>query len=92
MMFSRTLRVLSTLWVLCAVAPAWAQLEHAVITHNSESITIAPIVYGIERGFYRREGLDLEFRFIRADLAAAAIAGSGEIDYKIGRASCRERV
>ena len=54
-----------------------------MITHNSESITIAPIVYGIERGFYRREGLDLEFRFIRADLAAAAIAGSQELDYMI---------
>jgi len=63
MIFSRTLRGLSTLAViLCAAVPAWAQLEHAVITHNSESITIAPIVYGIERGFYKREGLDLEFR------------------------------
>ena len=84
MMFSRTLRALSTLTVILGIAiPAWGQLEHAVITHNSESITIAPIVYGIERGFYRREGLDLEFRFIRADLAAAAIAGSQEIDYMI---------
>lgn len=83
-MFSRMVRVLSTLVIcLCAVAPAWGQLERAIITHNSESITIAPIVYGIERGFYRREGLDLEFRFIRADLAAAAIAGSQEIDYMI---------
>jgi NitT/TauT family transport system substrate-binding protein len=83
-MFSRTLGALSTfIVILCAAAPARGQLERAVITHNSESITIAPIVYGIERGFYRREGLDLEFRFIRADLAAAAIAGSQEIDYMI---------
>jgi NitT/TauT family transport system substrate-binding protein len=58
-------------------------LEKAIITHNSESITIAPIIYGIEKGFYRREGIDLEFRFLRADLAAAAIGGSQEVDYMI---------
>ena len=58
-------------------------LEKAIITHNSESITIAPIVYGIEKGFYRKEGVDLEFRFLRAELAAAAIAGSQEVDYMI---------
>jgi ABC-type nitrate/sulfonate/bicarbonate transport system substrate-binding protein len=83
MILSRTLRVLSTLAVLFHGTASWAQVERAIITHNSESITIAPIVYGIERGFYRREGLDLEFRFIRADLAAAAIAGSQELDYMI---------
>lgn len=84
MMFNRRLQVLSTsLLLFLGAAPAGAQLERAIITHNSESITIAPIVYGIERGFYRREGVDLEFRFIRADLAAAAIAGSQEIDYMI---------
>jgi NitT/TauT family transport system substrate-binding protein len=58
-------------------------LEKAIITHNSESITIAPIIYGIEKGFYRREGVDLEFRFLRADLAAAAIGASQEVDYMI---------
>jgi len=83
MILSRTLRVLSTLAVFFHGTASWAQVERAIITHNSESITIAPIVYGIERGFYRREGLDLEFRFIRADLAAAAIAGSQELDYMI---------
>jgi ABC-type nitrate/sulfonate/bicarbonate transport system substrate-binding protein len=84
MILNRTLQVLSTFVALvCTSGVSWAQLERAVITHNSESITIAPIVYGIERGFYRREGVDLEFRFIRADLAAAAIAGSQELDYMI---------
>src|SRR4029077_7998505 len=83
MILSRTLRVLSTLAVFFHGSASCAQVERAIITHNSESITIAPIVYGIERGFYRREGLDLEFRFIRADLAAAAIAGSQELDYMI---------
>lgn len=67
---------------------AWAGLSHAqadkaVITHNSESITIAPIVYGIEKNFYRNEGVNLEFRFLRSDLAAAAIAGGQDVDYMI---------
>lgn len=77
--------VLSTLLLLVfgpALALSQGQ-ERAIITHNSESITIAPIIYGIEKGFYRREGIDLEFRLIRAELAAAAIAGSKEIDYMI---------
>ena len=42
-----------------------------------------PIVYGIEKGFYRTEGVNLDFRFLRADLAAAAIAASQEVDYMI---------
>ena len=66
-------------WVVCCVASVWAQTDRAVITHNSESITIAPIVYGIEKGFYRNEGINLEFRFLRSDLAAAAISGGQEI-------------
>lgn len=84
MTLSRTLRCLSTLLTILATAvPAWAQSERAIITHNSESITIAPILYGIEKNFYRNEGVNLEFRFLRADLAAAAIAASQEVDYMI---------
>jgi hypothetical protein len=45
--------LLALQWVTGVV---WAQSERAVISHNSESITIAPILYGIEKGFYRSEG------------------------------------
>ena len=84
MKLSRTVAELSMLvGVVCCVASVWAQTDRAVITHNSESITIAPIVYGIEKGFYRNEGINLEFRFLRSDLAAAAISGGQEIDYMI---------
>src|SRR5262249_22793801 len=80
---SRTLAELSTLLVvLSCVTPPRAQTDRPVITYNSESITNASIVYGIEKGFYRNEGINLEFRFLRSDLAAAAISG-GEIDYMI---------
>jgi ABC-type nitrate/sulfonate/bicarbonate transport system substrate-binding protein len=81
---SRRLVALSTLLgVFCGATSSWAQTERAIITHNSESITIAPIVYGIDKGFYRAEGIALEFRFLRSDLAAAAIAGGQDVDYMI---------
>jgi len=44
-------------------------LEKALITHSSESISITPLIYGIEKGFYRKEGVDLQFRILRGDLA-----------------------
>lgn len=76
------LRLSMLLLLLCFHCIALAQSERAVISHNSESITIAPILYGIEKGFYRNEGINLEFRFLRTDLAAAAIT-SQELDYMI---------
>ena len=30
-------------------------LEKVIITHSSESISITPLIYGIEKGFYRKE-------------------------------------
>jgi len=59
-------------------------MDRALITHQSESIGIAPLIYGIERGFYRREGVDLQFRILRSDLAVSAIIGSREVDYMYG--------
>jgi NitT/TauT family transport system substrate-binding protein len=56
-------------------------MEKAIITHTSESISLAPLLYGIEKGFYRREGVDLDFRILRTDLASAAMVGSKEVDY-----------
>src|SRR5713226_3134630 len=59
-------------------------MDKALITHQSESIGIAPLMYGIDRGFYRREGVDLQFRILRSDLAVSAIIGSREVDYMYG--------
>ncbi len=59
-------------------------LERALITHQSESIGITPLIYGIEKGLYRREGTDLQFRILRSDLAVSALIGSREIDYMYG--------
>lgn len=66
----------------CFPAMGLAQdLEKAVIAHTSDSISIAPLVYGIEKGFYRREGIDLEFRILRTDLTVAAVASTKEVNY-----------
>ncbi len=76
----------SVLVLLCALAvQAKAQeLERALITHSSESISITPLVYGIEKGFYRKEGVDLQFHILRGDLAIAAMVNSKEVDYIYG--------
>jgi len=76
------LRLSTLLLILLAQVPAFGQIaEKAIITHNSDSISIAPLLYGIEKGFYRREGVDLEFRMLRTDLATAAIVSTREVDY-----------
>ena len=55
--------------------------DKAIIAHTSESISLAPLLFGIEKGFYHKEGVDLEFRILRTDLASAAMVGSREVDY-----------
>ena len=59
-------------------------LEKALITHSSESISIAPLTYGIEKGFYRKEGVDLQFRILRGDLAISSMVSGKEVDYIYG--------
>ena len=58
--------------------------EKLVITHSSDSISITPLIYGIEKGFYRREGIDLQFRVLRGELAVSAIVGGKDVDYMYG--------
>ena len=59
-------------------------LEKALITHSSESVTTAFLAYGIDRGFYRVEGIDLEFRLLRGELAVSSLVGRKEVDYIYG--------
>jgi len=58
--------------------------ERVLITHSSESISITPLIYGIEKGFYRREGIDLQFRVLRGELAVSSIVGGKDVDYMYG--------
>jgi len=68
-------------WVsLCQAQP----LEILLITHSSESISITPLIYGIEKGLYRREGIDLQFRVLRGELAVSSIVGGKDVDFMYG--------
>jgi NitT/TauT family transport system substrate-binding protein len=77
---------------LAAILFAWPQSESfsvhaqekAVITHSSESISITLLIYGIERGFYRKEGIDLQFRVLRGELAVSSIGTGKDVDYMYG--------
>ena len=79
-------RGLSTLFlILLWQTPVFAQrLDKALLTHSSESISITPLIYGIEKGFYRNEGVDLQFRILRGDLAISAMVNSKDVDYIYG--------
>ncbi|HMA80711.1 MAG TPA: ABC transporter substrate-binding protein, partial [Candidatus Binatia bacterium] len=39
---------------------------------------------GIDKGFYRREGIDLQFRVLRGELAVSSILGGKDVDYMYG--------
>jgi NitT/TauT family transport system substrate-binding protein len=79
----RTLSILVALLLLPTV-PFSQGLEKALITHSSESVTTAFLTYGIEKGLYRKVGVDLEFRLLRGDLGVNAMIGSKEVDYMYG--------
>ena len=71
---------LAALVSICSVLPAQAQ-EKVIVGHSARAaLSIGPLLYGIERGFYRDEGIDLVYVSIRADLGIKALL-SGDIDY-----------
>ena len=56
-------------------------LEKVIVGHSARAaLSIGPLLYGIERGFYRDEGIDLVYVSLRADLGIKALL-SGDIDY-----------
>jgi hypothetical protein len=62
--------------------------EKLLITHSSESISITPLIYGIEKGFYRREGIELQFRVLRGELAVSSIVSGKDVDYMSAARGC----
>ena len=58
--------------------------EKVLISHSSESISITPLIYGIDRGFYRKEAIDLQFRVLRGELAVSSIVSGKDVDYMYG--------
>jgi NitT/TauT family transport system substrate-binding protein len=83
---SRKFVIGCALLLVCGfVSTARAQVaEKLLITHSSESISITPLIYGIEKGYYRREGIDLQFRVLRGELAVSSIVGGKDVDFMYG--------
>jgi NitT/TauT family transport system substrate-binding protein len=70
---------------LASIADLAAQTpEKVLITHSSESISLTPLLYGMERGLYRKEGIDLQFRVLRGELAVSSIVAGKDVDYLYG--------
>ena len=79
------LRLIFSLVCLLAPTSGGAQpLDKLLITHSSESISITPLIYGIEKGLYRKEGIDLQFRVLRGELAVSSIVGGKDVDFMYG--------
>ena len=79
------LRLIFLLACLLAPTSGGAQpLDKLLITHSSESISITPLIYGIEKGLYRKEGIDLQFRVLRGELAVSSIVGGKDVDFMYG--------
>jgi ABC-type nitrate/sulfonate/bicarbonate transport system substrate-binding protein len=77
--------MLSILVLMAAAVECHAQkLDRPLLTHSSESISITPLIYGIEKGLYKREGVDLQFRILRGDLAISAMVSGKDVDYIYG--------
>ena len=67
--------------LLAFFAPAAFAQEKVIVSHTTRgSLSIGPLLYGIERGFYRDEGIDLLYVSIRADLGIKTLL-SGDVDY-----------
>jgi len=73
-------RLAALVLTLCCYSSAGAQ-EKVIVGHSARAaLSIGPLLYGIERGFYRDEGIDLVYVSLRADLGIKALL-SGDIDY-----------
>ena len=73
------------IWVFCVSLVGLARTvqsqERVVVSHSVRgSLSIGPLLYGIEKGFYRKEGIDLLYVSIRADLGIKALI-SGDVDF-----------
>ena len=72
--------VITIILLISSFSIATAQ-EKVIVGHSARAaLSIGPLLYGIERGFYRDEGIDLVYVSLRADLGIKALL-SGDIDY-----------
>ena len=66
------------IWFFCVflvgVAQTGTAQERVIVSHSVRgSLSIGPLLYGIQKGFYKDEGIDLLYMSIRADLGIKAL-------------------
>jgi len=63
------------------LGPSAGAQEKVIVSHSVRgSLSIGPLLYGIQKGFYRQEGIELLYVSIRADLGIKALV-SGDVDF-----------
>jgi NitT/TauT family transport system substrate-binding protein len=78
---NKKLLTIAILLLLCVQSSRIAAQERVVVGHSARAaLSIGPLLYGIERGFYRDEGIDLIYISLRADLGIKALL-AGDLDY-----------
>src|ERR1041384_319177 len=74
------------LWVLAAPMAAYGQqqsakaLERVRLTLPARALTFVPYYFGKARGFYEKEGINLELIVMRPPIGVTALQ-AGEVDY-----------
>jgi NitT/TauT family transport system substrate-binding protein len=78
---SKKIFLLCILLSLYLFSRSEAAQERVIVGHSARlALSIGPLLYGTERGFYRDEGIDLIYVSLRADLGIKALL-AGELDY-----------
>src|SRR5207237_4421290 len=79
MKISANITALLLMAFTCSIAGAQ---EKVIVGHSARAaLSIGPLLYGIERGFYRDDGLDLVYVALRAGLGTNALR-SFAMDYR----------
>jgi len=80
MRIARLIRFLALVGIVLAPAPSFSQTSRLIVSAPSKSLTWFPAALAKERGFFRDEGLDVDFVIMNPRLALQAVI-SGDVAY-----------
>lgn len=75
----RLVEVLAAVFLLCMGDPAWSQTQRLRISATGRSFTQLPIRIAEVKGYYRQEGLEVEYIQMAGQLATTSLFG-GHVD------------
>jgi ABC-type nitrate/sulfonate/bicarbonate transport system substrate-binding protein len=76
----RLIRFLALVGIVLAPAPSFSETSRLIVSAPSKSLTWFPAALAKERGFFRDEGLDVDFVIMNPRLALQAVI-SGDVAY-----------